>query len=1079
MTREGRQRWILVPLLAVFLLLATPRAVVAKPFTVSAHGESPHIAVDDSGTGHIVWSERVNGGDDILHYCRLPRGSRSCTPERTFSLGGEDFEDPRALYSGGVLTIVSARCCYPEDRLTVMLSSDGGQTFTPPRYIAKPTTFSSFSPMGGGGNAAVGPGPFQVSTASSGSGGSYFQTAPTTPGTPVSTAAQLDDDVPGPTADTINATVAFDDPLSPVFAFEQITSGRTFIRSYDGTGDYNSVANWAPSQLVGSGDEPQLAGGPRGVYLLYRIGKPTKRRYVARRIKPTGPGPTIDVSAKGSPIFRSFTEDSGGNLHAVWVDNGDPDRLRYSRSANGKRFSDPKTLAGGRDNVFDTDVAAGDDGGGWAVWDSDSGSGVIRAAPFGPVRGGGGGGSQPCVPKVSYGKVVVLAREGCLQKAGDKYTTAGAIRLNGLDLDPHGTGSARTAGASELVIDTAKGTLKSSGSVLAKAGNVELDDRKLAWKLPKAGGTVKDLAGNPATFETGKLKQVEFVGLPVLGQTTLEIGAGQGMSVPVHLKLPEPFGSLLGGGVSGDSTMHLDNASGLKLDNVSVTADSIFLGIAEVRDLEVDFVPGPFALKGSARILLPVIKSSLDTDVGFQAGDFDYAKATLSFDAPGRPVSQFTYLKSVGFQVVRDPLKLAGLASVTAGPTVPGLDVAAARVDGTISYTFPKSPGNGVFRADGKGYIANVPTSDVFAQYETSGKLSLGGSFDLSTGFGGPSLAGSVNGAVDFASGGFDLYGSGQGCGIPAIGIGCIGVKVLLSKKAAAGCGSASIGPPGAKVTISAGLARYWSSGDFDFFGGCDLKPYRTTSSARLAAASNTIRIPSGLPEASIKVEGVGAPPRIALTAPGGQKLISPMPPAQTTQNEVGAIGPSSYATATFASLPRPQGGTWTVDQLPGSAPIGEIAVADGLPGREREREGAEGRRPRAGALLPGTEDQRPEDPVLRGGEGRLGATGDDRRRPRKDALQSCGRASGTPADRRRGRFLRHAPGAARRRRLHGSEADAARQASSSAPAPKGRWQARDLLAEGRGRRALRRRGQAQGRPAPVADDEEDIGNGS
>lgn len=910
----------------------------AKAFKLADGGRDPHLAVGDSGVGHIVWNEQVQG-DDILHYCRLPRGAKSCSPERTFNLAGEDFEGPRVLYNDGLLTLVTSRCCFPGDHLTILQSGDGGATFTAPRYIARPTTLSNFSPMGGGGNVAAGPGAFQLSTASSGSGGTYFQAAPTA-GPPTAVAAHVDDDVPGPTADTTSPSVAFADPLSPVVAFEQITSGKTFIRSYDGSGDYNSTLNWRPTQFAGAGDEPRLAGGLGGLYLLYRVGKPGKQRYVSRRITPAGPGSKVEVSARGTPIFRAFSEDAGGTLHAAWVDNGKPDKLRYSRSANGKAFSEPKTLASGRDNLFNTDVGAGEDGGGWGLWTTDSGTGAIKAAPFPPLKGGGG--SQPCVPKVSYGKAVLIAREGCLQKSGNAYSTADAARLNGLDLDPHGSatpaagsssrgdGFTRASGPSKLVLDTAKGTLKSSGAVRTKAGNVQLDDGPLAWKLPKGGGTIKDLAGNPAIFNTGKLK-VDFLGLPVLGKTSPEIGGGQGMTVPVHLKLPEPFGSLLGGAVTGDSELRLDNPSGLKLDNVSVRADSVFLGIAEVKDLKIDYVSDPFVLDGSARILLPVAKSSLSSDFGLRDGGFDYAKATLNFDAPGRPISQFTYLRSVGFQILTDPLKLAGLASVTAGPTVPGLNVAAARVNGLISYTFPKAPAAGVFRAEGKGFIANVPTSNVFAQYETTGKLSLGGNFALGIG-GGPSISGTVDGLVDIPSGGFDLAGSGQGCGIPAIGVGCIGVKVLLSKKAVAGCGTASIGPPFAKVSVSAGLAHYWSGGGFDFFGGCDLKPYKSVTSAQTRRSSDTITMPKGLPQASIKIEGEGAAPRVILTSPSGRELNSPAPPGQSAQNELGAIGPSAYAKATFASLPKPEPGRWKIEALSGSAPIAGVSVADGLP---------------------------------------------------------------------------------------------------------------------------------------------------
>lgn len=920
---------LVIAISVLIIVLAFPRAAAAKPFTLNADGQLPHIAVDDSGTGHIVWNQQVIGGDDVLHYCRLPRGTKSCSPEKTFNIPMGDSVGPRVLIGGGVVTLLTSRGAFPGDRLLILQSTDGGQSFGAPTFIARPATLTEFSPMAGDGGAALGPGAFQISTASSSTQGSFIQAAPVNPGVPVSTSAKIDSDLVGPLSDTTSASVAFADPLSPVAAYEQNTSGRTFLRFWDGSGDYNSIANWLPTKLVGAGDNPRLVGGLRGLYLLYRIGQPAKKRYVARRVTSAGPGPKIPVSDKGTPQDRDFIEDAGGNLHALWWESGNPTSLRYSRSADGQKFSDPKRLAKGPANIFNPVVGAADDGGGWGLWTTESGHSVIKAAPFDPVSGGGG--PQPCVPKVSYGKAVILAREGCLQKAGSSYSTSGAVRVNGLDLDPSPNGRALASASSKLVFDTGKGTLKSSGKVVAKAGNVQLDNGKLAWKLPKNGGAIKDLAGNPAVFDTGKLKPpVEVLGLKVLGKTTPQIGGAQGMTVPVHLKLPQPFDSLLGGGVTGDATLRLDNPSGLMLEGTTLSAGSIFLGIAEVQNLKVVYVDDPFLLNGSARIILPVIKSSLDTDFGLRAGAFDHANAALSFDAPGRPVSQFTYLKSIGFQILTDPLKLSGLASVTAGPTVPGLNVAAAKIDGAVSYTFPKAPAPGIFRVDGVGSIAGIPTADLFAQYETTGKLSLGGSFDLGGGFG-PSLAGNVSGAVDLASGNFDLAGSGEGCGIAPLPA-CVGVQVLLSKKAVAGCGTATIGVGPAKTTISAGAAYLWSQGSFDLFAGCNLKPYKSINSAQASATSATFKIAKGLPEANVKIDGQGAPPRVVLTSPSGETLSSPNPPGASAQNALGALGPSDYAEASFAALPKPQAGTWRVDLLPGSSQIESVAVAEGLP---------------------------------------------------------------------------------------------------------------------------------------------------
>jgi hypothetical protein len=70
-----------VTLLCVFALSVT--SATADPFTI-ANGSQPSVAVDEEGTAHVVWNQ-VTADDqaDILHYCQVPRGARSCQHEQT------------------------------------------------------------------------------------------------------------------------------------------------------------------------------------------------------------------------------------------------------------------------------------------------------------------------------------------------------------------------------------------------------------------------------------------------------------------------------------------------------------------------------------------------------------------------------------------------------------------------------------------------------------------------------------------------------------------------------------------------------------------------------------------------------------------------------------------------------------------------------------------------------------------------------------------------------------------------------------------------------------------------------------
>ncbi|MGZ8622022.1 MAG: hypothetical protein ACXWW8_05490, partial [Solirubrobacterales bacterium] len=528
------------------LLLALAGAGVSAPgatgatLTLSGAGGHPAVAVDDSGTGHVVGSEAA-AGDDRMIYCRLPRGASGCEETRSFTLPAENFNGPHALVGGGQVVLVAMHCCTlssARGEIWAVRSTDGGLSFGSPTRIGDTDIFH--------GGVAFGPGTGQISAVGAPTEGVLYQAEPLAgPSVPYTQRALL----LGGLAPAIVSSVAMLDPLTPVVGYSDF-DGQSFARVYDGSGSYNDAANWLAPTPPLVGDDSQVAGGLRGLYMIRRTGQPAKKRYVVDRYDPIAGafGKTTNVSPKGDPIFRDFIEDAGGNLHAIWVQNDDPKEPLYLRqSSDGQSWQDRRRLARTNDDSFNLRVGAASDGGGWAVWNTQSGGGVVKAAPFGPIGGGGGG---ACVPSVTLGKVVALATEGCFERKGNRYTTSGAVRINGIDLTPGAGARATTArptarAGAKITIDKGKGTLTSTGKVLVKAGNVGLDTQKLSWNLPKQGGQLKDLAGNPAVFDAGKAG-VEFLGLPVSGYVTPKLTGGAGSDLPVNLELPDPFSALLG-----------------------------------------------------------------------------------------------------------------------------------------------------------------------------------------------------------------------------------------------------------------------------------------------------------------------------------------------------------------------------------------------------------------------------------------------------------------------------------------------------------------------------------------------------
>ena len=130
--------------------------VAAKPpapVTLATDGHSPHVFVDAAGTAHLAWAENPVDTPSVMHYCRLPRGAKTCTASQAIAIlqpatGGNgpatdvDFEGPVPLAIGNELVTIDGRCCNNApipgggttgDPLYLFTSEDGGPTFTRPQ----------------------------------------------------------------------------------------------------------------------------------------------------------------------------------------------------------------------------------------------------------------------------------------------------------------------------------------------------------------------------------------------------------------------------------------------------------------------------------------------------------------------------------------------------------------------------------------------------------------------------------------------------------------------------------------------------------------------------------------------------------------------------------------------------------------------------------------------------------------------------------------------------------------------------------------------------------------------------------
>jgi hypothetical protein len=918
-----------------------PPGLGVEPFVLSpsAAAVKPNVAVDDLGTGHFVWEENVNGGDDVLHYCRIPRGATACQAAQQFALPKEAFDRPAVFTPGpGQVILLTYRCC--NEAVFAVISADGGSTFAPPKQVGDLNI----------GDAAYGPGTNAVSVVNDVSGGVSFQAMPLT-GPPVTAKARVGDGG-GAAFRGYDGSVGFPTANAPITAFDDLTNG--FLRVWGGSGDVNDLATWKPAQPLGVIEDLRMVSGPKGVFLMGKeelTPGATDDVYVMRRYDPTtetfGPSTRIsDPKLETDVIFRDAWEDAGGNVAAAWVANHsylktktqDPIHYRVSTDG-GKSWKPERTLvADTSDRAFNLQMGAAADGGGFLVWDR-NGTGPLTAVPIPPVgaqggAGGGGSAGADCPGTVSFGNVQAVATVGCFKKSGTSYSTSDPVRVNGLDIVPSGARrrSARAAASATITLDTKDRTIIAKGSVETKAGNIVLDKGGFSWTVPSGSGTL-----DVAKFTDLEKFKVEIFGFPVAGEATLQFDKN-GAFIPAHLELPKLFG-----GIRGDVTLRLKNPGGLQLDGFSIHVGEALLGALRVKPLDVEYKGSvPPVFEGSATFLLPPSYSAPGVHVGFgfEGGKFKHAEGSIPFTPPLALAPPWAYLNQIGLALSTDPLKIAGGVELTGGPQIAGTAAikltALPPADG-FSLTLADPV---VFRASGKMSVVDVPFAHGFVEFRTSGLFKFGGGLDFTAPLGVAGVTAGVPegpplgpGFVDVSSGTFNAPFEGHVCVPASCSVIDVGSQGVISSNGLAACGEYFISKD-LGIGVSAGFGYHWG-GSADVFadlGGCDVTAYAVSATARAAqAGAVTVDVKAGLPQKNVVLVGASAPPRVTVTGPGGETVTSSADGKPATSAHM-VVFSNPVANRTYVLMGKPVAGSYAIGVLPGSSPIAQVKQADGLP---------------------------------------------------------------------------------------------------------------------------------------------------
>jgi len=309
------------------LLLGVVPAQAGTSFQIGV-GRSPEVVVDDSGLARVAWSNNVEPGNDSVTYCTVPRGATACASKVDLSppSDGTGTSDVAILRDGSNITLLA-------ETESGVYANTFPAASTPANSWTKVADISFATP-----SAILGPtpGPGSIMITS----GSRTQTFPKTGPEP---------------ADFVEHNTSFFAPTSGGIALEPGTN-RPVRFSSDGdninshrymsndftVGALNTAANWsAPVVEEGSGSVPELAAGPRGLFMFNNatIGS-GRSQFKIRRFNGTRFGPPTDAAPEETGYeYDLFQQPTTGTLTAVWRQNApagtDGDRIRLIRSTDG------------------------------------------------------------------------------------------------------------------------------------------------------------------------------------------------------------------------------------------------------------------------------------------------------------------------------------------------------------------------------------------------------------------------------------------------------------------------------------------------------------------------------------------------------------------------------------------------------------------------------------------------------------------------------------------------------------------------------------------------------------------------
>ncbi len=567
---------------------------------------------------------------------------------------------------------------------------------------------------------------------------------------------------------------------------------------------------------------------------------------------------------------------------------------------------------------------------------------------------------------------IVLARAGVIasdfakQDAAYVISTDAMVRIGGLPLTLQVPDYSKLYRAGATVADCAQKVANGDADCLGSVGVPDLSAVANAFKLPQIHGPIdvgvapQDLGIELGSFEIPKntLPLPLLPSLGLSGKITVHLTGAGAASVAVHVELPI-LSDDNGHGLTGDTTLNIDNQHGLQVDNLAIDVPSLAqIGLARLHDLHFGY-QSPSHFDGHGTIdLSDVIHGNVTAHVVFdkgslQEGDVNYASPA----GDGLPVLGPLFLTQLGAGITLHPdTRITGHAQLSVGPAVTNNGCGALGLDGDVAIDFGnpwsldasgsasllcKSLGPSKrFHADSDGHFSydeafNYPVAD-FAQ--VSGDLGGAAYYNTNT----RQLDLQLDGTYT-ARGGIHVcviacVDAGFTANADAtLALGLHGGKLVggtgLCLHLNTSIGGFDVGAgisdlPGALLSLGSGDATAALGHADVLLSGCDVSRWRLIAHASQAGPVQ-VSEPGGQKLALIGLTGAGGAPAVVLNGPGGKQINATQDGISTAG---GALIVRQASTGhTLVEIPHAAAGTWTVTPVAGSAPLRGVETAQPL----------------------------------------------------------------------------------------------------------------------------------------------------